>query len=145
MSSFPLVKSNSSYTYSRTPLPSISQMIIVVRNTLNPTISHQLYLCSMCQTAYFESQTCLHYWIVITRPCAPERGFDTCPRFADGLVAKRRLSPFPAPANTCPTCDLGGTFDGSKVRMVSGERRGFECGGNRDVYGGGAVCMCVML
>lgn len=109
----------------------------------------------MCQTAYYRSQTCLHYWIIITKPCRGppphlvDRDFSTCPLFANGFASRLKIAPAIAQAHTCPECDQGGVYDGDFTRMVSGERRGFRWVDGEQFFelggvGGGCIC-CVTM
>lgn len=118
-------------------------------STLTTTSHSKNPLCSrMCKTQGWKSLVCNHRWLTITSPCGPERGFDNCCYLVGEKTALGCVSWFPATVSTCPVCAMKEQYDGNKVRMVMGTRKGafgydpsfYDDGGRCE---GGAVC-CVI-
>ena len=79
---------------------------------------------TMCQTEGFKSHTCQHKWMTIVSPCKPGAGFSTnnyhqYTRARPGPLAAKFIS---AAANSCPSCDKKGEYDGNVTRMVSDQK-----------------------
>lgn len=74
----------------------------------------------MCQTESFQSHTCAHRWMTIVKPCQPGTGFSSAHYHKytptrKGSLAVRYVA---AAANSCPSCDKKGDYDGNLTRMV---------------------------
>lgn len=74
----------------------------------------------MCQTESFQSHTCAHRWMTIVKPCQPGTGFSSAHYHKytptrKGPLAARYVA---AAANSCPSCDKKGDYDGNLTRMV---------------------------
>ncbi|KAI1501690.1 hypothetical protein F5X99DRAFT_408709 [Biscogniauxia marginata] len=85
----------------------------------------------MCHVAHFRSRNCGHHWLTIAQPCAPGRGFDTCPTFRDGVA--REPAPEIAVSGPCPACcccgaGAGAVYDRNAVRMVTEIKRRWRWG-----------------
>lgn len=80
----------------------------------------------MCRAALHRSPECGHHWFVLTAPCGPDKNFNTCPSFKDGrLRSERELNRAIVVSGGCPECDQKEDYDGAKIRMVEGVRRGW--------------------
>lgn len=112
-----------------------------LRQHLHPPTSHftcfiylfktsASYRQKMCQITFFQHKACKHTWAIISEPCAPFMGFNTCPTFVQG----RRTNPstgnlqstpkfYKTKARACPKCELDGVFDSNALRLV--EKMGY--------------------
>lgn len=55
----------------------------------------------MCLVTHYRDFHCGHRWAIVTTPCYPGMGFDTCPQFVDGQA--RPLPPrLVAQGEPCP-------------------------------------------
>ena len=79
-----------------------------------------------------------------------DRGFDNCPYLVGGRTALGCVSWFPATVSTCPVCGMKEQYDGNKIRMVMGTRKG-PCGydpsfyGATDSYAGRGTSACCVI
>ena len=83
----------------------------------------------MCTTKFYKGPKCGHWWSELVTPCAEGRNFGNCPSFENGKA--RRLGSAPqamAPEKSCPKCDKKNDYDGKKLRMISGVRKGIRVG-----------------
>jgi hypothetical protein len=146
------------------PPPRLIIRICILQSSINsqrpnqppnrsPNRSPNLFQKAMCQTQGFESLVCHHRWLTITLPCGPDRGFDNCSRLVRAVGFCGTVSWFPATVGGCPVCGMKEMYDGNKIRMVMGMKRGVsrDCGSHVRCYqvvahenAGGGVACCVI-
>ncbi|QPC66057.1 hypothetical protein HYE67_008288 [Fusarium culmorum] len=90
----------------------------------------------MCAVTYFKHKKCKHTWVVLTEPCMPYIGLNTCPTFCDG-TAKDPPKFYNTKSQPCPRCQLHGVYDRNLVRMVEAMGWGIKwgVGPGRDDWG----------
>lgn len=98
----------------------------------------------MCRIQGWRSRVCQHRWVTITEPCGPERGFDNCSYLVSARTPLGCVSWFPATVSTCPVCGMKEQYDGNRIRMVMGTRKG-ACGSDPSFYDGGGGLVCCVI
>jgi len=91
--------------------------------TVDSNLTHSQttpHFLTMCQTESFASHTCAHKWMTIVKPCRHGGGFSSSNYHEyiparQGAFAPRYIA---ATANSCPSCNKKGDYDGNLTRMV---------------------------
>ncbi|CAK7244124.1 MAG: hypothetical protein STHCBS139747_005659 [Sporothrix thermara] len=114
----------------------------------------------MCLSAYYNHPLCGCRWLAIVEPCAPGRGFSTCPHLRNGRAKKapRGFAANPSLLKNpsidvvarwmqvpCPVHTLGGQYDRNRVRCIQDVRNGLRWGLGPNANDMGVECGCSVM